>query len=96
MSSWSTIRRILTLSCDESTRLVSESLDRDLPVGERLAVRLHAVGCLSCRRFARQLRFLRAALRHRDAETAADGAPVTLSPEARERIHQLLTERESS
>ncbi len=96
MSSWSTILRILTLSCGESTRLVSESLDRDLPTGERLAVRLHAVSCLSCRRFARQLRFLRTALQHRDAEAVVDGGPVALSTEARERIHQLLTDEESS
>ena len=61
-----------------------------------LAVRLHAVSCLSCRRFARQLRFLRTALRHRDAETAADGGTVTLSPEAQERIQRLLLEKESS
>ena len=59
----SAIKLILTLHCDESSRLVSQSLDRDLSFSERWAVRLHRVGCWSCRRLARQLKFIRQAAR---------------------------------
>ena len=94
---WATIKKILTLTCDESTRLVSESLDRELPAGERWAVRLHALSCRSCRRFRRQLLFLRDAVRRgaggMDADPLELGA--ALSPEARERIKQSLARHKS-
>lgn len=93
----STIKRILTLRCEESTRLVSESLDRDLPRGERWAVRLHALCCRSCRRYGRQILFLREAIRRgaREPETAALAAGASLTPEARERIKKALAHRPS-
>ena len=65
MKWFSAIKLIFTLHCDESSRLVSASLDRKLSFAERTAVRLHRLGCWSCRRLARQLKFIREA-----AETA--------------------------
>ena len=59
----SAIKLILTLRCEESSRLISESLDRDLSLTERTAIRLHQLGCWSCRRLGRQLRFIRDAAR---------------------------------
>lgn len=55
----SAIRLLLTLRCEQSTRIVSESLDRDLSSVEKWAVRLHYISCRSCRRFGRQLRQVR-------------------------------------
>ena len=79
------IRRILTLTCDESTRLMSDSLDTELPYGERLAFRLHSVICLHCRRFSRQIRFLRVAMKRLAADAMDESSPSaqTLSPSAR-------------
>ena len=97
MALFESIRRILTLSCEESTRLVSESLDRELPRSDRLAVKLHALCCRSCRGFRRQMLFLREAIRRRAAATTTDalvGGP-SLTPEARERIIQALTRNQS-
>jgi len=51
------------ISCKESTRLVSQGLDRELAFGERVALRVHLVICLGCRRAGRQLQFLRRAVR---------------------------------
>ena len=51
------------LSCKETTRLVSQGLDRELAFGERVAVRVHLVICLGCRRAGRQMAFLRKAVR---------------------------------
>lgn len=89
-----TIWRILTLPCDESTRLMSASLDQELPWSERVAFRLHAIGCGSCRRFFRQIRFLRAAAEKSRGgpNDAAGNASLTLSPEARQRIEQAMRE----
>ena len=50
------------LSCRETTRLVSQGLDRRLGLGERVALRVHLALCTGCSNFARQLKFLRRAL----------------------------------
>jgi len=95
MSKLKTIHRILTLTCDESTRLVSESLDRELPLGDRLAVRLHAMICRSCRRVRRQFLALRDAVRRAADEPGTGDGPhePALSPEARARIAEVLQRR---
>ena len=49
-------------SCKETTRLVSQGLDRRLGLGERLAVRIHLAICTGCSRFTRQVTFLRRAV----------------------------------
>jgi len=51
------------LSCRETTRLVSQGLDRELAFGERVALRVHFAICLGCRRAGRQMAFLRRAVR---------------------------------
>ncbi|MDH4096294.1 MAG: zf-HC2 domain-containing protein [Betaproteobacteria bacterium] len=51
------------ISCKETTRLVSQGLDRELAFGERVALRVHLVICLGCRRAGRQMEFLRKAVR---------------------------------
>ena len=51
------------LTCRETTRLVSQGLDRELAFGERVALRLHLAICLGCRRARRQMAFLRRAVR---------------------------------
>lgn len=57
------------LSCKETTRLISQGLDRELALGERLALRLHYAYCLGCRRAGRQMAFLRRAVRELPART---------------------------
>ncbi len=51
------------LTCKETTRLVSQGLDRELAFGERAALRLHLAICLGCRRAGAQMRYLRKAVR---------------------------------
>lgn len=49
------------LTCREVTRLVASDEYLELRWGRRLAVRLHLVMCRYCRRYAKQLRAIRAA-----------------------------------
>ena len=95
MSMFSTIKFVLTLTCEESSRLISASFDRELTRSERAAVGLHAFVCRFCRRYRRQVKFLRDAVRNRSTEllSAAESRVVgeKLSPEARERIRSVLT-----
>lgn len=93
---WSTVKMLLALKCDESTRLVSESMDRDLPRVERWAIRLHAISCRSCRRFRRQVEFMLNALSQRGAIDAGGlESDPRLSDSARARITRAIADRSS-
>ena len=52
----------MMLSCRDVTRRISESMDRTLPVGERIGVRLHLLICRFCARYERQLLLIRGAV----------------------------------
>ena len=43
------------LSCKEATRLVSEGLDRELPLWKRFGLRMHVMLCRACSRYKRQV-----------------------------------------
>ncbi len=75
------------LSCEEVTHLVSQGLDRRLSWTERWGVRVHQMYCLGCRRFARQVVFLR-----RAAQQLQRDGDLRLSASARARIRQALGE----
>ena len=79
-------------SCKEVSRLISESLDRKLPLHHRLAVRVHLRYCKFCSRYQKQIIFMRNPAHRLSAEGAATGStPVSsLSPEALESINRSL------
>ncbi len=80
------------LSCKEVSRWVSESLDHQLPLWQRMQMRFHLLMCRFCSRFRKQMLFLRdAAHRYWSASEETEAAPGGgLSPEARNRIKQSL------
>ena len=49
----------MKLSCREASRLLSQSMDRKLGLGERARLRLHLTLCDACSNFKRQLQALR-------------------------------------
>jgi hypothetical protein len=79
----------LSPSCREATRLQSKALDRKLPLRQRLGLRIHLLLCKWCRRYGKQITFLRSATRQHGHEDQPL-PPRTLSLEARERIKQRL------
>ena len=80
------------LSCKDVTKLVSESMDRSLPLGQRVGVRLHLLICKFCARYERQLLLIRDTARRLAAAVEAPGGSFgeTLSDEARERIRESI------
>jgi len=74
------------LTCKDASRLISEGQERHLRLGERWGLRLHLWLCVNCRRFERQIRLLRRALRKLAWRAETDTQGPDLSPEARERI----------
>jgi hypothetical protein len=94
MSRVPSIWHLLNLPCQGMARLASESLDRDLVLRERVALRLHLLYCAACRRYERQLRLLRCAMQRLAKRLETDqpiSAPL-LPDEVRERIKRALKE----
>jgi len=77
------------MTCKQVARLVSESLDHELPAGRRFAVRAHLMLCRLCARYRRQILALRGLVRQ--AVRQLEHAPeLRLSDEARARIRHAL------
>lgn len=84
--------RAVSPDCREASRLQSEALDHSLSRGQRLGLRLHLLLCKWCRRYGKQIRFLRQAVREH-AEHVNNATPRTLSPQARERLKRSLRDK---
>jgi hypothetical protein len=85
---------LLTTSCEGATSIVSGSLDCPPARSERFGLRLHLLCCSGCRRFDRQMEFLRSATARLKAKANDVDAPpgLLLPPEVRERISMALEE----
>lgn len=83
----------LSPDCSKASRLQSEALDRKLPILQRIGLRIHLALCKWCRRYGKQIRFLReAAHEHPDALVEPDRHK--LPDDARERLKQRLRAEE--
>jgi hypothetical protein len=80
-------------NCREVTRLVSESLDRKLPLRQRFGIRVHFMMCKLCPEAKRQMLFIRQAMRRITLESTEPEPDISLSPEARERIKRTLKQK---
>ena len=80
------------LACRDVTRLISQSMDISLPIGQRIGVRIHLLMCKFCARYERQLLLIRETVRRLVAteEIPGDASRETLSEEAKERIQKSL------
>jgi hypothetical protein len=76
-------------SCRDASRLQSEALDKELSLSKRFGLSLHLLVCKWCRRYGKQIRFVRQAA-HERPDNLAEGVPQKLSVEARERIKRRL------
>ena len=53
----------LSPSCKQAIRLQSAALDHKLPLRQRLGLRIHLLLCKWCRRYGKQITFLRSVAR---------------------------------
>src|SRR2546427_11661475 len=79
----------LSPNCKAASRLQSEALDHKLPSRQRFGLRVHLLLCKWCRRYGKQITFLRKAA-HEHPDEMAEPVPQKLSVEARDRIKQKL------
>lgn len=78
--------------CKEVTRMVSDSMDRDLPLIQRMKMRMHLVMCKYCSRFEKQLALLRKASQSLATHRPEPDASPVLPRDARDRIKKALRE----
>ena len=83
----------LSPNCKQASRLQSESLDRKLPILQRIGLQLHLMLCKWCRRYGKQIRFLRQAA-HQHSDDLEEPTDQRLPDAARERIKQRLRAEE--
>ncbi len=80
------------LSCKEVSRLVSDSLDRDLPFRQRVGVRLHLMMCRLCRAYEKQVLLLRQFIQLYGKQMDHTGSSAEhLSEGAKQRIKHKLS-----
>jgi hypothetical protein len=77
-------------SCKEVSQRISESMDRGLPLYQRMFIRIHIMRCKYCYLFRKQLFFLRQLSRFSQSLGEAAGPALTLPEGARERIKNSL------
>ena len=81
----------MKLSCREVSALVSESLDRQLNLKERIGIHLHLMICRMCARYHRQIQFLSASARRvLQNPRSPFHARSSLSTEAQARIEAAI------
>jgi hypothetical protein len=90
---WFLLHRLPT--CQQTVRVMSDSLERPLSLRERVLLKLHLWVCVWCVWYLEELRLLRNSLRMEAAQIINDESPApSLSPEARERIQRALSSQE--
>lgn len=77
-------------NCKKVSQRVSESLDHRLPLHQRAMIRLHLMMCKYCSRFRKQVLTLRDVCRLEDVPGEPSADAPRLSPEACQRIKNLL------
>lgn len=78
-------------TCKEVAARLSQGLEEPIPMGERMMLRFHMMMCKYCARYFEQIRVLRDLARGYDAcEMDPQIENQCLSPEARERISQVV------
>ena len=83
-------------NCKEVSRLVSESMETEIPLRKRIGLWIHLRMCRLCKGFAAQLRVIQtAAKQHGESESDTSLADVVLPDESRERIRSAMQKAES-
>jgi len=82
--------RKLRMTCEDTSQLISERMDHDLPLADRIRVAIHLAICEFCRYYKNQLETLRALARGLGGEETPAFGETRLSARAREKIQKRL------
>jgi hypothetical protein len=82
----------LSPACKQASEWQSQALDSPLSARKRVGLWIHLRLCKWCRRYGRQIAFLRQAC-HKCDEHAQEAPPAALSQQAREKLKQAIGQR---
>lgn len=89
----SDIKKILTLHCDESAELLSKQQDTSLNRTELVALRFHLFICRACRRYKKQLQFIRKVLMIMCGKEGSIPTEFKMSEKKRMQIKNIINEQ---
>ena len=82
---------IVVPSCDETSHLISQALDENISLIQKLRIRMHLMFCKYCRNFMKQMSLIRAIMKRQAVDEKSDKVgEVSLSDQARKRIETQL------
>ena len=73
--------------------MVSESLDRELPLHQRMGIRIHLLMCKFCSRFRRQVLILREVIQLYTIHSEKIEPSIALPLEAKARIKRAMNQK---
>ena len=79
-------------SCRDISQLISDGMDRHLPLRKRLSIRLHVSMCKYCRRYENQMHLLHEGVGHY-ADPEVNVVEKSLSPAAKEKLEKALADQ---
>jgi len=82
------------LNCKQATELTSQPEAMPLPLGRRVALRLHLMICNRCRRYAQQLNFIQQVSARLQAKT--EHSNEGLSEASKQRIAEKINRAQAS
>jgi hypothetical protein len=82
----------LSPACKQASELQSKALDEPIPVRQRIGLWIHLRLCKWCRRYGRQIAFLRKACQKCD-DHAQEAPTAALSTQAREKLKRAIGQR---
>ena len=86
------IQKILGVTCDAASMLLSDGVERTLSRPERIGLRLHLWICRACRRFRCQLLFLQILMSELSRKAPPEVSAPPLSDDSRTRLHDAVLE----
>ena len=89
------IKTILSLNCEQASRLLSEDQDVELYWWERLGLRVHLLYCGYCKRYQKQLGLLRLFFRDIFSNDELAGSELKLSETKRSEIKKIISDRKN-
>lgn len=78
-------------ACQQTVETISQSMERQLTLGERFKLKLHLWICVWCQWYLEHLHLIRQTSRAQADKSPETLTSATLSTEARERIRRRLT-----
>jgi hypothetical protein len=82
--------RKLRVTCEDTTPLISELMDHNLPLGKRMRLKFHLAMCQVCGFYQKQLEVIRALARKLAKEEAPTQQQAVLSEQVKTKLKDSL------